>query len=1023
MPRATERPQLGRGSDEESMMRHGWVRVMAVVLWGAAGCSTDEAGSDDRHGSLRGQVVLAGPVRGAKVSIDQLYLDNNTGDVRQHVADLVTDDEGRWELPNTGLLNGLILVTAAGGAYRDNVSGAEIELDDDAQIRSLFDVDLYEERFLLVSPVGHLAESLARARLAAGQEPNLWDAREVAAEHIDRHFGGVDWARIELADIALPATSPTEEIRAAAVHAAWPVLVEDIRLASGATPQEVHVFALMTALAKDIARPPFDGEDQDSRVTASGLQLGVCDPVPTDCIVPGGDCGAACRSLCDLYSGTLRADFSGAMTKMLRAPTLNGTGLVDELVPVARAMASNQDEVLFGATCTGGLDRLPPTITWTTAHDDGAFVAGAIDVEVRADDDLDPEPRISWVGFEDADQDATNKVARLSLANGALIDGPFTLTAVAADQAGNRAESSRTWIVDGTPPALTLASDTFVVVGSTWWTTSATPSLRGLAADANGVTLTATINGTAVEVLTEGETWTVAVPRDALQPGAGNTVIVTATDPAGNSRSVNQVLGYDAAPPVLSPVGTQVRDERGDTIGPGPVHTHAGQPIALGAHGPGTCQPTGGEGPHVYRHAYLMVPSTSHEPDDQRNHLRWTFQLEDVLGIGVRPESGQYRLRAAGGEWSAWRAVSAPTSPREGVYAYHVTLLRGDHPQLGTTEGVFEIEFHGADLLGREVSLARCWTHHPLAPPLQLVRQGTAEPNTIETGPLNALKALTLSANSAVSPLLNAQQNPPAGVMFAEFANNTSEAVYLTVGATGATTGATETDWVESWAPLGAPRVVDKTCNCTAESEQSLCGLPSHTVVDRAAGGGATLPAMNVRYRMFVHSTGPWTEVPSLDGSGTRFRVPPRFSSGPAYAVIVVATPGAERLRPSSGGTGFSVSEQSLSWLGGASHFTGQLLETDTLCTKRVRRTGSCSNGRVPKKCIEEQSFRRYRAVTKLDYGFTDRLRLGVHSAATSDLPPAPIIGVAAEAIGIDRFNWTTTEAGLPPAPTWETIP
>jgi hypothetical protein len=107
------------------------------------------------------------------------------------------------------------------------------------------------------------------------------------------------------------------------------------------------------------------------------------------------------------------------------------------------------------------------------------------------------------------------------------------VTAVALDQAGNRAESSRTWIVDNKFPLLTFSDDGFVVRDTTRWTGNDAPTLTGTVEDENGATVAVTVNGAAIPTTVTGDTWAAVLPAGTLRVG-GNAVSVTATDPAGN---------------------------------------------------------------------------------------------------------------------------------------------------------------------------------------------------------------------------------------------------------------------------------------------------------------------------------------------------------------------------------------------------------------------------------------------------------------------------------------------------------
>src|SRR5690606_1071119 len=129
---------------------------------GSAGCWHDVE-LPVNHGSLGGQVLLSGGVRGARIWADQL--DPQTGEVFFHLGETVTDDAGRYAL-QTGTEIGIFRITAQGGAFEDLATGATIHLDDTDEIVSLISyslLDLAEDA--LVSPIGHLVATRTMARL------------------------------------------------------------------------------------------------------------------------------------------------------------------------------------------------------------------------------------------------------------------------------------------------------------------------------------------------------------------------------------------------------------------------------------------------------------------------------------------------------------------------------------------------------------------------------------------------------------------------------------------------------------------------------------------------------------------------------------------------------------------------------------------------------------------------------------------------------------------------------------------
>jgi len=306
------------------------VQALALVAAGwLVGACDDGAPEVTASGSLAGQVVVSGPLRGAVVSVDQLETRDPAMGIRHHVADTVTDDQGRFAV-EVGLYSGLFLVKARGGSFVELSTGATIELDRTNGLESIIPVDLLEAADDgLVSPIGHLIATRTRwkAALVPEVEFPVREAEQESSEHLDQHFGNVDWTRQKLGSLEVVAVSPIEPVRAALVQAALSELARDIASAAGASPQEVNVLALTQQLAADLADGMFDGNDHDNATDfTQGLQLGVCGPV-ANCPVPPGACAVgACRPLCDLYAGTARALLAGELTKVIGS-SLNQTQL------------------------------------------------------------------------------------------------------------------------------------------------------------------------------------------------------------------------------------------------------------------------------------------------------------------------------------------------------------------------------------------------------------------------------------------------------------------------------------------------------------------------------------------------------------------------------------------------------------------------------------------------------------------------------------------------------------------------
>ncbi len=202
----------------------------------AAACAGDDAPPTDTGGKVGGQVLMSldGPLVGAQVSIDHLEYLGDRIEVRNHLGDLTTDAAGHFEIP-TNLSSGYFLIKTRGGQFRDFLSDQTITLDPADEFSALLYTDLGEKLTTgLVTPISHLALRLIETRTEANADGSLVDSYNLVTEHLDAHFGGVPWERVAPADLTRTAASPTNEIRAAFVLAAWSLLARNVATAAGA---------------------------------------------------------------------------------------------------------------------------------------------------------------------------------------------------------------------------------------------------------------------------------------------------------------------------------------------------------------------------------------------------------------------------------------------------------------------------------------------------------------------------------------------------------------------------------------------------------------------------------------------------------------------------------------------------------------------------------------------------------------------------------------------------------------------
>jgi hypothetical protein len=667
----------------------------AVAAVAALVACADDGGPDapiDQDGTVGGRVLLSldGPLVGARVTVDHLEYLGQTIAVRSRVAELTTDADGHFSTA-TGQRSGYFRITTRGGAFRDYASGDLVVLDDADGLTALLYTDPLEDLTTgLVGPVTHLAHALIDARTRSGADADVVSSHALVMDHLDRHFGGLPWERIAPAALTQPQASPTAEVRAALILGAWSLLAQDIAEAAGATAQQVNPYTLARDLGRDLAVPPFDGNDQNDRAAGSGIQLALCAPVDPGCAPsPDGGCTlAACRTACDAYAGTPRTALAAAVTRLINDHGPGGrnqTGLsVADALRFARALADADDPLLFGDACAPVLDQTPPRITFGATPAPGALVRGAVEITAVATDELDPAPVVTLLELTDTDGAPASAAALVDTSAPDALpfgpDGPFAITATAQDAAGNRATATLPLVADNTPPVVTVSATGFLVDGATWWTTAAAPSLTGTASDLHApITVRAYVLGAEVAATVAGPGgWSLTVPATAL-PGSGAAIAVRATDAVGNVSAVTAATSpfvkVDGSPPAVDGLARAFLDELHDAVAfspSGPVHDHAAAgAVTLGASAPPSC-------PTIHKYAYLtaVTPVASERAP---NPVALAFRAADT-GIGVDPTASTFTVTAPGGQvFGPFPVVATPAVGAPGAFD-HLTELRRDGP-------------------------------------------------------------------------------------------------------------------------------------------------------------------------------------------------------------------------------------------------------------------------------------------------------------------------------------------------------
>jgi len=192
-------------------------------------------------------------------------------------------------------------------------------------------------------------------------------------------------------------------------------------------------------------------------------------------------------------------------------------------------------------------DSVAPTIVITTPTLTGTYVTNLSPLNLggTSNDDVS----VASVSWSNPAVPASGGATGTTVWNASIpvAAGVNTITVTVTDTAGNTGTAVITVTQDLTPPAVTITGPTAL---PTFSTASPSVTLSGTASDAVGlasVTWTNTSSGGS-GTATGTTAWSAAVP---LTPGS-NTVVVTATDTAGNTATASITVINDTQPPTIT---------------------------------------------------------------------------------------------------------------------------------------------------------------------------------------------------------------------------------------------------------------------------------------------------------------------------------------------------------------------------------------------------------------------------------------------------------------------------------------
>ncbi len=720
------------------------------------------------------------------------------------------------------------------------------------------------------------------------------------------------------------------------------------------------------------------------------------------------------------------------------ATPFSGAG---DILPLLESMSQSGPSSGAGTSCASGemfptpgrtYDQVDPVVVFEAPTPTAsALVRQTISLRATATDDL-TSPIASWAapgGLVDSDGVAANAIVIASYDTTTTADGDVTFTASAADGAGNVGSASRTFTVDNTPPVLTwpVPAEWITDPGPLYWSPDRGPVLTGTASDAHTVTVNVIVSATPYVASVVGTTWSVDLSASAL-PTSAVTVTVTATDAAGNATTLSkQVVADDTDPVVMvrADATTTVHNEKLDTLTFDPsthrathAHTTNADDAVLG---------TAGSCPNVYKYVYFLDEGSPLYVTETglSNPLHWAFEGTDVGGVGIDTTAGVYAYRVrkstdpAGVYLTGWIAPSTATNVTGGK-TYEFSLYRKNAAgttvlgALGTYSGVFEIELRAKDRFNRETIETRCWTHHPLAPAIQLSTAVDATDHT--TQGLYALRLLSLQGNDPVAAQAMNTTAEGAGLIELDVFQAAPEPAYLTLALTTPVTAATYSKASQitySWEststssiPCGTPDEPLTTPECTTLAQSAL----TDPGTDQTTSSAQATPTYVIRV---VDDSG----VDLVQCSGCdpgEYELPASTGSLVHYYVVVAVKDLSDEL--SLGGT-LPYSEPTLAYSGGGANtvvISGKKEGFTKRCAQSLRTSGNAPNQFL--WCDAVRTYRQYRMLKSASITFpAANFTLTPSTAPTTSTElTTGIISAGLVAKLKPALNWTTTESPIP---------
>jgi hypothetical protein len=386
-------------------------------------------------GTVRGRAFVSAPLAGAVVHVYRLGEDGTRQG--QVGVSAPTAGDGSFEVEVTSAY-GVLELEATGGSYTE-VTGTEITVANGSVLNALVvgfqPTDTADG--VIVTPLTHMATSLAHARVGAAKEDTIALAADEAYALIGGHFLGVDIGATAPSPLTQAIGSVTEDERYGLVLHGLSEQAHIIGEANALTDQALTSMSLATKLAQDLgsAEALFNGSG------ASG-PLMLCTPL--------GGC-TPCTGLCTVDTNVTRSGLAQALLGYFANPAHNHSGATFDLMRTSlEDLRTDENPELFADDDVEDLDNIGPQITFETPADGGNVSGAAVVVAVTATDTTSVQSITVTIGGSTAPADTDTSRPRYqgSFDSTVLPDGDIDIVAVAIDAVGNRTEQTITVYVN-----------------------------------------------------------------------------------------------------------------------------------------------------------------------------------------------------------------------------------------------------------------------------------------------------------------------------------------------------------------------------------------------------------------------------------------------------------------------------------------------------------------------------------------------------------------------------------------------